>query len=282
MRYSFIADHFQHLASIGLTTLAAAGLSRLIDRSARVGMTLSAILILALMAITFDQCTAYANSETLWRDTLTKTPDSWMVYTNLGRVLAGQGRPLEAVPYLEAALRLAPEIEDTHENVGVGRVLQGRFLEAESEFRSALAINPDFVPALTDLAKLEFFDLHNPTEAERYFLKAIAESPDFFPAQYAYAQMLEQQGNLAAGADHYRIAAAASPDDFDVEYNLGSVLLKLHRAGEAIAPLRAATQIQATNRGAWINLHAAYLMNNQPDAAAHAASDALRAMSRSP
>jgi tetratricopeptide (TPR) repeat protein len=277
MRYSFVADHFQHLASIGLTTLAAAGLARLAWRYPRVGISIATSVVLTLMALTFNQCTVYANSETLWRDTLRKTPDSWMVYTNLGRVLASQGRALEAVPYLEAALRLAPGIEDTHENVGVGRVLQGRYAEAETEFRRALGLNPDFVPALTDLAKLEFFDLHNPAEAERYFRKALRQSPDFFPARYAYGQMLEQEGSLADAAGQYRLAVLAFPDDFDAQFNLGSVLLKLHRPGDAIGPLRAATRIQPGNRGAWINLRAAYLMDNQPEAAAQAASEALRA-----
>jgi protein O-mannosyl-transferase len=273
MRYSFVADHFQHLATIGLTTLAAAGLSR----CGRAGVVFSVILVSMLGCLTFTQCRVYANSETLWRDTLAKTPDSWMVYTNLGRTLALQGRALEAIPYLETALRLAPEIEDTHENVGVGRVLQGRYVEGESEFRRALAINPDFVPALTDLAKLEFFDLHHPTEAKAYFLKAIDRSADDAPAHYAYGQMLEREGNLAEAAGQYQAAVRAFPDDFDAEFNLGSVLLKLNRAGDAIVPLEAATRLEANNRGAWINLRAAYLMDNQPEAAGEAASEALRA-----
>jgi len=58
-------------------------------------------------------------------------------------------------------------------------------------------------------------------------------------------------------------------------------LLKLNRPGDAIAPLVAATRLEPANRGAWINLHAAYLMANQPEAAAQAASEALRALSGS-
>lgn len=280
MRFSFVADHFQHLASIGLTTLAAAGLARLSTRFPRAGTTISAILLLTLMVLTFCQCTIYDNAETLWRDTMTKTPDSWMVYTNLGRVLESEGRPLEAIPYHETALRLAPELQDTHENVAVGRMLQGRYDEAEIEFHRALAIDPKFVPAITDLGKLEYFTRHNSSEAQRDFLRALQISPMYAPANYAYGVLLEQQGKLIEAAEHYRLAAEDFPDDFDTEYDLGTVLLKLNRPSEAIAPLRAATRLRPTSGRAWTNLHAAYEMAGQPQAATEATREQLRAMSK--
>jgi len=279
MRFSFVADHFQHLASIGLTTLAAVGLAKLTTRFPRMGTTISAILLLTLMVLTFYQCTIYHNTQTLWRDTMRKTPDSWMVYTNLGRVLESEGRALEAVPYHETALRLAPDLTDTHENVAVGRMLQSRYDEAEAEFHRALAIDPAFVPALTDLGKLEYFDRHDSAEAERYFTNALQISPTYAPANYAYGVLLEQRGKLAEAAEHYRLAAHDFPDDFDTEYDLGSVLLKLRRPSEAIDPLRAATRLQPTSSRAWINLRAAYVMDGQPQAAVESARDAMRALS---
>jgi tetratricopeptide (TPR) repeat protein len=243
------------------------------------GTTISAILLLTLMVLTFYQCTIYHNTQTLWRDTMRKTPDSWMVYTNLGRVLESEGRALEAVPYHETALRLAPDLTDTHENVAVGRMLQSRYDEAEAEFHRALAIDPAFVPALTDLGKLEYFDRHDSAEAERYFTNALQISPTYAPANYAYGVLLEQRGKLAEAAEHYRLAAHDFPDDFDTEYDLGSVLLKLRRPSEAIDPLRAATRLQPTSSRAWINLRAAYVMDGQPQAAVESARDAMRALS---
>ena len=233
------------------------------------------------MSLTAYQCTIYENAETLWRDTLTKTPDSWMVYTNLGNTLAAEGHPLDAIPYQEAALRLAPELEDTHENVAVARMLQGRIEDGEREFNHALAINPQFVPALTGLGKLELFDRHRLSEAEQYFLRALAISPTYAPANYAYGELLEREGKLPEAAEKYWLAAEAAPDDFDSEYDLGSVLLKLKRAEEAIGPLRMATQLQPRNPHAWINLQQAYLMANQPEAAKETAREALEALSRS-
>jgi Tfp pilus assembly protein PilF len=280
MLFSFVADHFQHLASIGLTTPVAVGIARLGGRLPRARTAIGSILLLTLMSLTFYQCTIYHDAETLWRDTMTKTPDSWMVYTNLGKVMESQGRAMEAIPYHETALRLAPELEDTHENVAIGRVLQGRYAEAEIEYNRALAIRPDFVPALTDLGKLKYFDQHDPAEAERYFRRALRIDPGYAPAHYAYGVLLEQKGNLDEAAAHYRLAAQDSSDDFDAQYDLGSVLLKLQRPVEAIDPLRAATRLRPSSSRAWANLRAAYIMAGQPEAAAQSVRASLQAMSK--
>jgi tetratricopeptide (TPR) repeat protein len=279
MQFSFVADHFQHLASLGLTTLAAVSVARIIARAPRAGVTISATFLLTLMSLTFYQCTVYGDAETLWRDTMKKTPDSWMVYQNLARLLESQGRPLDAIPYHEQALRLAPDLPDTHESVAVGRMLERRYDDAEREFLLTLAINPNFAPALTDYANLEYYDRHNIPAAEKLYQRAIKASPTYAPANYGYGVLLEGQGKLADAAEHYWQAVADFPDDFDTQYNLGSVLLELNRPAQAIEPLRAATRLQPSSRRAWIKLRAAYEMAGQPQAAAQTARDAMRAMS---
>ena len=67
MRYSFVADHFQYMASIGLIVLGAAGL----NRAPRV---IPATLVVLLGALTWQQAGIYRDLETLWRDTLAKNP----------------------------------------------------------------------------------------------------------------------------------------------------------------------------------------------------------------
>ena len=85
MRYSFVADHFQYLAGVGLITLCAAGL-------ARMPRIIPATLVVLLGALTWQQAGIYRNLETLWRDTLAKNPDCWLAHNNLGVALADKGR----------------------------------------------------------------------------------------------------------------------------------------------------------------------------------------------
>jgi hypothetical protein len=77
MRFSFVADHFQYVASVGLIALAATGLSR-------IPLNASIALPLALAVLTWRQTAIYRDLETLWTDTLAKNPAAWLAHNNLG------------------------------------------------------------------------------------------------------------------------------------------------------------------------------------------------------
>ena len=76
MRFSYVADHFQYHASIALIALIAAILCRYTKKYGR-------IVLLPLAVITVLQTPIYSDAETLWRNTLARNPDSWMVHTSL-------------------------------------------------------------------------------------------------------------------------------------------------------------------------------------------------------
>jgi protein O-mannosyl-transferase len=90
MRYSFVADHFQYLASAGLIAAAVAAAATVVrQRTVRIA---SGVAVTALFCIlTWRQGRIYHDPETLWRDTLAKNPDCWMAHNNLGVLLAARG-----------------------------------------------------------------------------------------------------------------------------------------------------------------------------------------------
>jgi len=101
--FSFVADHFQYLASLGVITLASAGATLLFRRlriqPGSVGVVLCLALLATLGTLTWWQCGMYANAETLYRATLKQNPDSWMAHNNLGIIFANSnrsGRPLNS------------------------------------------------------------------------------------------------------------------------------------------------------------------------------------------
>src|SRR5207248_6068918 len=96
MRYSFVADHFQYHASIAMIVLFAAVIAQMPPRrhstsSVQVRGAIWGTIVVVLGGLTFYQTRIYKDAQTLWRDTQVKNPNSWMVYTNLGNVLATQG-----------------------------------------------------------------------------------------------------------------------------------------------------------------------------------------------
>lgn len=101
MRYSFVADHFQYLASLGPFALLAAGLARLSPRARAAG---ALALALVLGALTARQSATYLDAETLWRATLARNPEAWMARGNLARLLSERGADAEALRELELGL----------------------------------------------------------------------------------------------------------------------------------------------------------------------------------
>ena len=122
-RYSYVADHFQYLAILGIVVPAASGLTVLAGRISpgRIGaIALPALLLTTLGAATWQQSGIYRDYETLFRATLARNPNSPFLHSNLGvnLMLQPDGMP-EAAAEFEAAVRLEPDGADYHDNLGL-------------------------------------------------------------------------------------------------------------------------------------------------------------------
>src|SRR5882762_585286 len=85
-RYTFVADHYQYLASIGPIALVSAGLVKLTNSVGYGPRFLSALGILVfsvLGLLTWRQSASYRDSETLWRTTIDRNAGCWMAENNL-------------------------------------------------------------------------------------------------------------------------------------------------------------------------------------------------------
>lgn len=109
-RFSYVADHFQYLASIGILVPVVATLASFRDRMPARVSTLAAIGLLAILgALTWRQCRIYFDAETLWLDTLAKNPDAYIAHTQLGHIEGARGEARSALAHYREALRIKPE-----------------------------------------------------------------------------------------------------------------------------------------------------------------------------
>src|SRR6516162_2015433 len=83
------------------------------------------------------------------------------------------GRPDLAIDCLQAAVRLRPDIPETHNNLGVALVQQGRLAEAIASFQEALRLKPDNVEAQNNLDKARR-EPGLPREAEMHAQRGLA------------------------------------------------------------------------------------------------------------
>ncbi len=147
-RYAFVADHFQYHASLALIVLVAAGISSALQRTStpgqrRAGALTVALLVVTLGTLTWRQAFMYRDAETLYRATLARNPDSWMAHHNLGRILSRKPGGLnDAIVQFEAALTLRPAHARAHYSLGVALQRAGRPGEAVPHFEAALRLEP--------------------------------------------------------------------------------------------------------------------------------------------
>ena len=268
-RYSFVADHFQYLASLGpialLVALGTAGVRKVAARGAAPRLACAGLL-LALGAATSSRVHVFADLETLWRDTVSKNPAEWSAYNNLASLLLERGRPAEAVPFLERALALRPDAPEVHHTMADAWLRLGRRDEARAEYARALAGAPGYAPghnglglllldegkATEAIAEFEqairlrpdlaapFYNLGNALvalerwrEAEPYYERALQIDPEFAQAHNNLANLYAYRGNLASAIEHYEKALALEPALRQARENLDAV-----RAQQQGAPTR--------------------------------------------
>jgi tetratricopeptide (TPR) repeat protein len=154
MNYSYVADHFQYLGSIGLIALAAAGVTVVLrNRVGRMAVTMPALVVLG--ALSWHHCLVFQNEEVLWRDTIAKDPGCWMAHNNLGNVLLREGKPSDAIGHYEQALRIKPDNAKAHNDLGSALAQTGKIEEAIAHYQQALRIKPDFTQAQNALARVQ-------------------------------------------------------------------------------------------------------------------------------
>lgn len=207
MRYSFVADHFQYLASLGPIALAAAAASRASARARRAAPALAASILLALGARTWAQGHAYADLDTLWRHTIASSPKAFMAHYNLGKMLAEKGRVDEAIAHYEEALRAKPDLVEGIVNLANAYADRHRTEEAIGMYRRALAIDPRWTLAHYNLG-LALEEAGRPGEALEAYRGAIEVDPRFGAAYNNMAILLFRKGDFAAAWAAVRAARA--------------------------------------------------------------------------
>jgi tetratricopeptide (TPR) repeat protein len=216
-RYSFVADHYQYLACLGLLALAAAGIERGLSWAAKRTPFLNlkpmccAVLLTILGALTWLQCGQYADAETLWRTTLARNPASWMACDNLGNVLRDRGSLVEAIAQYRKALDLKPDYTEGHNDLGNALSEQEAVAEAIAQYRKALDLQPNFARAYYNLGNA-LIKQRAVAEAIAQYRKALSIQPRFADAQFNLGLALFQNGETKEALDSWQQALAMKPD----------------------------------------------------------------------
>jgi tetratricopeptide (TPR) repeat protein len=220
-RYSFVADHFTYLASLGIIVPVSAGITLFCERylQSSVRYIPSILLLAGLVLLSANESRMYADIDTLWKTTLERNPGAWMAHNNLGTLLLRRGKVEEAISHFRKAIELNAHDAATQSNLGDAYLALDRVDDAIAQYRAALEINS------TNAA-----------------------------SHYNLANVLLKQGQINDALVEYQAALEIRPNDVDTQNNVGVALLEAGRVDEAIVHYQKALELEPKDTRAQANL----------------------------
>jgi tetratricopeptide (TPR) repeat protein len=312
MKYSLVADHYEHLALISVVAAVAAGASALLSKSSQPGkiivVAMSAMAVAAFFEATARQAKLYESPRSLFEAALEKNPDSWILHNLLGRELhlAGDvpqaveeyrraiklhadtpeafadlgsgllslGNTSEAIKYLHAALDRAPERPDIETSLATALLTQGDRAAAKELYLQALNKKSDYALAYAGLGNIALSD-KNFKEAIDRLRRAVELKPEYIDAHFNLGLALEQTGDIKGAIEQMQEILRLQPDYAPAENAWGSLLFNSNRMAESVEHFEQAIQLNPNDLAAYSNLASSYRRLGRPDLAIRAALAAL-------
>jgi tetratricopeptide (TPR) repeat protein len=160
--------------------------------------------------------------------------DKTTAYTALmrARTLLDQGQDRPAVDALERLVTDEPDLAQAHRTLREYWLVRGQLPQAAAWIQRQLALRPDDVRLLVDLAVVERAS-QRPAEALRLVDLALQRSPDDQEALVLSGELLRLLKRHQAALDRFTLADALSPTDSTIKMQMATTWLELGRPAEA-------------------------------------------------
>ena len=136
------------------------------------------------------------------------------------------------IALFESSARAKPGSARLHNALGLAYANAGQQERAESEYRRALEIYPDYAAALVNLGNVELRRGDTAAARDRY-VRALALDPGYIKARWNLAVALETLGDVNGAAREYAEIAARDATHFESRLRLGEILAAAGRGREA-------------------------------------------------
>ncbi len=274
--FSYVADHFQYLASLAFFALAAAGMMRIAARLPRwARYAAGATLLAGCGALSWRQCGMYRDLPTLYQTTIDRNPNCWMAYTNLAIVYTDAGRPADAIPLLQRALKVRPNYAQAENNLGDALMRLGQLPQAIPHFERAVQLEPRYYQAYNNLG-VALMDANRLPESVADFKLALQRWPDYPEAEHNLGRALAELGHTAEAIPHFERAVQLRPGYAEAELSWAIALMLTDRFPEAVPHFEKAIALDPDSTEPRSTYGRALVRAGRFDAAVGQFEDALR------
>lgn len=270
MRFSFVADHFAYLASLGIIALAGTGLTITWQAAARrfqwpsVVPILGMGLIVALLAfISRSQTEIYKDVWTLWSTTVQANPRATVAQANLGKLMLQKGDVQAALVHIEEAYRQDPILDTNLLNWMTAKIQLQQFPDVRDKLEE-LSQRLDPHAEFHRLMAMMFLGFNETSQAEKTFAEGVTRFPEDSSLAGDYGAFLIRRGKFAEAESQLLKATAIEPLNGQAWSDLGICLMQMNRPEEALEAFQMATQKSPSMAEGWKNLAQWYLQHGQP------------------
>ncbi len=277
------ADRYTYLPSIGLFIAIAWGLAEAMParRWARDAILAAvACWLVGLVALSAFQVTTWHDTYTLFRRDYAVTHDNARAARYLGQILAQEGRPEEAIPYYQEALRIVPTLDVARLELADLYGRMGRDRGAAALLLHGMALSPRDTGL--EGAFLEACGrLPDPAEREGLLSRACRLRPGGYSLHLAWGRSLLAMGRLPEATKVLQEAAASRPKEPQGWCYLGHALFEVGQERPAAESFEQALTLSpqapsALAGLAWVLLKARDPALRDPARALHLAREAVR------
>ncbi len=286
IRYAYVADYRQYLASAAVIAALVAGVAMLLQ-SPRLKNVLdpsyvAGTLIVLLALLTFRQGTFYRNSLGLWNHTVTHNPRSLLAADGYGDAMIEARQYLVADRWYEKAQSIAPN--DPRAATGLGTATAALAYEdqssgqpdaaatqqtaAEQYFRDALRMDPDYKDAYVALAEVLIELKHDDLGAIDPLKHAIQLDPSDLHSRLRLGGAQRRAGLLKDAETTLTELLEDAPDEAAVHTELGNVYIQEQNLAGALSQWEAAVKLDPASITVRLNFGALLDSSGQSDLAA--------------
>jgi tetratricopeptide (TPR) repeat protein len=207
---------------------------RSVDEMAELGLQLmpKSTADAARLAQSFDDRDNLANV-TLGEMRVREAPEVAANRLFLGSAYVEAGRSADAIPHLEAAIRLDDRSAMAHSDLGTALMAQGRQADGLAHLQRAAALAPrdetiqfNYGNALNHASRT--------ADAAAAYARALAINPDFPDAHVNLGTLLFEHGRVKEALPHFERAVALKPNSAVIHSDLGSALAAAGRYADAL------------------------------------------------
>ncbi len=191
--------------------------------------------ILGLLGAAFGDLRRFNEAEQILSRLIELAPTFAKPYEDLGTLLMQQHKAQEALPLLEKAVRLDPQLDEAHFQLGKALALLGRGRDADASFERCFALSP--VRRMMALAA-EHQQAGRLQDAEQLCRQVLQKNPRHVDALRLLGLIAAASGDLDDAEHLLRQALASAPDHTPALFELGRVLKELERPEDAIVVYR--------------------------------------------